>query len=239
MPDRAGHQRYGNQMSEVDTTLNTAVFDINETTLDLAPVRDAVDGLVSDEGGFRVWFQRLLQLSMTTTAVGRFVDFSTLARQALEAVADIGGRTIDDAQWATVADGFGRLQPYPDVADALTRLRDGGWTLVALTNSAGPAVNAQLAGAGIAGHFHHILSVDAVRRFKPSREPYHYAAAVTDRQPPNMVMVACHDWDLAGARAAGLSTAFVRRPGMSYAPTFEAPDLHVADFTELVDQLLA
>ena len=215
-----------------------AVFDINETTLDLAPVRAAMDELVGTEGGFRVWFQRLLQLSMTTTAMARFVDFSTLARHAAEATAAIGDRTVDDADWQTVLAAFGQLQAYPDVADGLNRLREGGWKTVALTNSAGPAVNAQLTGAGVAPLFDHILSVDSVEVYKPASAPYLYAAAVADAEPSNMWMVACHDWDLAGARSAGLSTAFVRRPGMSYAPTFADPELTVVDFDELADRLL-
>ena len=47
-----------------------AIFDMNETTLDLGAVRELVDELLSTGGGFQVWFQRLLQLSMATTAVG-------------------------------------------------------------------------------------------------------------------------------------------------------------------------
>jgi 2-haloacid dehalogenase len=215
-----------------------AVFDINETTLDLAPVRAAMDELVGAEGGFRVWFQRLLQLSMTTTAVARFVDFSTLARHAAEATAATGDKTISDAEWETVVAAFGQLEAYPDVADGLARLREGGWKTVALTNSAGPAVNAQLTGAGVAPLFDHILSVDSVEVYKPASAPYLYAAAVADGEPSNMWMVACHDWDLAGARSAGLSTVFIRRPGMSYAPTFPEPELNVADFGELAEALL-
>lgn len=232
--------RYGTNMTTElsGDAVPVAVFDINETTLDLSPVRAAVDELVGAEGGFRVWFQRLLQLSMTTTALARFVDFSTLARHAAEATAATGERSIDDADWETVLAAFGKLEAYPDVADGLSRLRDGGWKTVALTNSAGPAVNAQLTGAGIAPLFDHVLSVDSVETYKPASAPYLYAAAVADAEPSNMWMVACHDWDLAGARAAGLSTAFVQRAGMSYAPTFPDPELEVADFAELAERLL-
>ncbi|MEM7276125.1 MAG: hypothetical protein AAF547_23830, partial [Actinomycetota bacterium] len=57
-----------------------AVFDMNETTLDLGPVAAVVDRLLSEGGaGFTVWFQKLLQLSMTTGAVGEHVEFGTLA----------------------------------------------------------------------------------------------------------------------------------------------------------------
>ncbi len=223
-----------------------AVFDINETTLDLAPVRAVIDDLVPDQGGARAWFARLLQLSMTVTATGSYTDFSALARQALVAVAATGDRSataidepIDDAAWSRVAAAMAALDPHPDVAPALDRLRAGGWRLVALTNSAPATVTAQLERAGLAPRFDHILSVDAVRRFKPAAEPYRHAAETVGAEPEDLWMVASHDWDLAGARAVGLSTAFVDRPGQSWAPTFPPPDLTVVDFGQLADGLLA
>jgi len=215
-----------------------AVFDVNETTLDLAPVREAVDHLVGDEGGFVVWFQKLLQLSMTATATGNYRDFSSLASDALHAIAATGARVLADDAMSELGAAFGRLQPYPDVADGLERLKAGGWTTIALTNSAPAAVESQLASAGLAPLFKHILSVDAVQAYKPAAAPYRYAAEVAGKEPSQLLMVACHDWDLAGARAAGLDTAYVQRPGMSYANTYPAPDISVSDFGELADKLL-
>ena len=51
-------------------------------------------------------------------------------------------------------------------------------------------------------------------------------------------MVACHDWDLAGARAAGMTTAFIRRPGMSYAENYERPNMSVNNFVDLAISLV-
>lgn len=220
-----------------------AIFDINETTLDLSPVTSVIDDLVPDEGGGRAWFARLLQQSMALTATGAYTDFSTLARQALVAVAATGGpdraATIDDGAWDRVASAMGALGPHPDVAPALDRLRDGGWRLIALTNSAPATVAAQLGGAGLTPRFEHLLSVDAVRRFKPAPEPYRLAAETVGVDPSELWMVASHDWDLLGAKAVGLSTAFVARRGQSWSPAFPAPDLVVDDFGQLADRLLA
>ncbi len=215
-----------------------AVFDMNETTLDLAPVRAIVDELLEPEGGFRVWFGRMLQLSMATTATGTYVDFGTMARSALEAVAASGGRTLPDNAWERVGPAIVSVPPYPDVRPGLERLGHAGFTLVSLTNSAPAAVEAQLSNAGLTELFDHILSVDAVEAFKPAEAPYRHAAEVVGAETEAMWMVACHDWDLAGARAAGMKTAFVTRPAMSYASVYEPADLVVADFVELADALI-
>ncbi|MEM7340867.1 MAG: haloacid dehalogenase type II [Actinomycetota bacterium] len=227
-----------------------AVFDMNETSLDLAPVRVEVNEIVGAEGGFTVWFQRLLQLSMTVTATNAYQPFPALARFALEAVAATGGRTIDDATWSRVATAMGSLSAYPDVVGGLERLREGGWTLVALTNSAPGLLARQLDSSGLAPLFEHQISVEAVRRFKPAAAPYRHAAEVTGFDPEVLGgnrrgdggvpwMVACHDWDLAGANAAGYATAYVARPGMSYASAYPQPDVWVDDFEALASALLA
>lgn len=214
------------------------VFDMNETTLDLAPVRDAVESVAGEAGGFTVWFQKLLQLSMTVTATNmEFIGFGTLARHALDAVFDAEGSAEAGDEWAAVASAFGQLAPYPDVIAGLERLRASGHSTMALTNSEQASVEWQCETAGLTNLFDHIVSVGAVSTYKPAAAPYEHAAEVAGVDPGEMWMVACHDWDLAGARAVGLRTAFIARPGMSYAPTYPAPDLFVADFGELADQL--
>ncbi len=214
------------------------VFDINETTLDLAPVRSAVEGLVGPEGGFVVWFQKLLQLSMATTATGSYLDFSQLAASALNAVAATSGRSLPQNAMGEIGAAFNELRAYPDVVEGLTTLRDAGWTTIALTNSAPAAVTSQLEQAGLTPLFHDIVSVEVVRTYKPAAAPYRHVAGLLDKQPEQLWMVACHDWDLAGARAVGYNTAFIQRPGMSYASCYEPADISVSDFVALSRQLM-
>jgi len=219
---------------------NVAVFDMNETTLDLAPVRKLVDNLLPQAGGFTVWFQRLLQISMATTATGvDFQDFGTLARHAFESTAATAGDTPAADAFGDVAAAIGAIAPYPEVVDGLGRLRAGGWKLVALTNSGQAMVDGQVERSGIAALFDHVLSVESVSTYKPSAVPYEHAIATVGCEPRDAWMVACHDWDLAGARAVGMRTVFVERAGMSYAGVWPAPDHSVADFTALADALLS
>ena len=215
-----------------------AVFDINETTLDLAPVRAVLDDLLGHVGGFTVWFQKLLQLSMTATATDNYADFSTLARSAFGAVAATSDQDIAADGWDRVAVAMGSLDPYSDVVPGLNLLREHGWTIMALTNSAPASVEAQLKWAGLWTLFDQVLSVDTVGAYKPAAAPYLFAADKAGVEVSEILMVACHDWDLAGARAAGMMTAFIRRPGMSYAENYERPDMSVSNFVDLAISLV-
>ena len=109
--------------------------------------------------------------------------------------------------------------------------------LVALTNSSDAGVAEQLSNAGIGNFFERHLSVESLRRFKPAQSVYHWAASEFQQEPNNTMLVAAHGWDVAGAKWAGLQTAFVERPGQHLFPLGPEPDLHVADFAALVTAL--
>lgn len=214
-----------------------AIFDINETTLDLDPVRRVIDQQLGRPGAFSAWFGRLLQTSMAVTATGGYRPFGELAALSLESIAVTEGVDVAPDAWSHAAAAMATLPAHGDVAEGLDLLRAQGWRLIALTNSAQAAVDAQLASAGIHDRFEVVLSVEAVEAFKPSAAPYRHALATAGVSPDDAVMVACHDWDLAGARAVGMSTAFVARAGMPFSAAYPPADFVGADFVELAGLL--
>jgi Predicted hydrolase (HAD superfamily) len=89
-----------------------------------------------------------------------------------------------------------------------------------------------------------VLSAEIFGHFKPDPEVYLGAARMLDVAPAELLMVAAHPSDLAGAARAGLRTAYVPRP-LEYGPARELRDPpgdrvfdHVArDFHALASQL--
>ena len=57
--------------------------------------------------------------------------------------------------------------------------------------------------------------------------------------PSDAVLIAAHDWDVAGAAAAGLSTAFVAREGRVPLSSADAPAFVGADLDEIASRLVA
>lgn len=51
-------------------------------------------------------------------------------------------------------------------------------------------------------------------------------------------MIAAHGWDIAGAHAAGLRTAFISRPGQRKLPGGPAADTSAPDLDALATQLI-
>ena len=87
-----------------------------------------------------------------------------------------------------------------------------------------------------------VLSAELAGDYKPQPVVYLRAAALLGLEPPQVLMVAAHDHDLLGARAAGFATAFVPRPqewgpdAAAETPT-ERHDTEAGDFEALAEAL--
>ena len=205
------------------------VFDVNETLLDLAPVRAWFRQRFGDHPDARTWFSELLRLSFVSSVTDLYVPFTDLAVSALETVTAMSGATIASDDIAEIKGLFVRLPPHPDVVEGLALLVESGFTLAALTNSPLSTARVQLGNAELSRFFEAIMSVEMVNRFKPHRSVYLAAAHHLDVSVSDIVMVAAHDWDIAGAMAAGLDSVFIARPGQFYSPAFPPPTLSSPD----------
>jgi 2-haloacid dehalogenase len=208
-------------------------FDVNETLLDLSALDPMFAAAFGRANVRPSWFLTMQGLWMAGTLTDRFVPFDKVADAALEVTAAREGMTLPRDVRSAIVNGLQALPAYPEVEPALVALRDAGVRLAALTNSTDRMARAQLKFAGLFPLFEQVLSVEAVKRYKPAPEPYLYAARRLHVKPPGMYMVAAHAWDTGGAAAAGLKTIFVKRPGKILTPGAPKPDLQVSDLAEL------
>lgn len=215
----------------------TLVLDVQETLLDVGTLDPFVTDVVGTAGddARRAWFDRMLRSSFTMTAAGGYASFSVLAGAALRDLAAEQGRDVSDAQLTRLAAEMRQLPAHPDVAPALRRLRQDGHRIVTLTNSVLEVAHAQLEFSGLADLVDEVYSADEVRRHKPAVEPYRMV--LEREQVSGAVLVAAHDWDVAGAAAAGLETAFIAREGRRPFSAVEAPTYVVDDLSALPDLL--
>jgi 2-haloacid dehalogenase len=213
------------------------VFDVNETLLDLAVLRDPFARAFGDAAPMGEWFSRLLHGSLVATLTDTYEDFASIAGNALDAVASRRGRSLSPWDRDAILGTMRRLPAHPEVPDALSRLRSAGFPLATLTNSSPELVRAQLEHAGILDLFDHVLSVEEVRRYKPAPEPYHMAAERLGSSPSEIRMVAAHDWDVWGAMRAGCVAAYVARTDIPFV-IGQPPDVVGADLSAVADSII-
>ena len=172
-----------------------------------------LNGTLLDPGPRKDVIQAGVRLAMIHQLGGEFRPLAELIRAA--------GGEVPDA-----------MPPFADVAAGLDRLAgDGGHRLAVLTNSAQKTGDRHLRQAGLRDRFERVIGVDEIEAYKPDRRAYAYALEKLGAEPQDAWLVAAHDWDIIGAHAAGLHTAFVDRGGP--APATVTPDATVAGLDEL------
>lgn len=217
------------------------IFDVNETLLDLEAMRNSVGEVLGGrEDLLPYWFSTMLHYSLVDTLNSDYRDFADVGAGALMMVAERENiaLTFEEAK-AAITGPITSLPAHPDVEQGLQAIQKEGYRIVSLTNSSNAGVAKQFENAGLTQYFEKRLSVEDVRAFKPAPVTYIWALRELGVKPEEALMVAAHAWDVAGAKAQGLQTAFITRPGAYLYPNVERPDYVVKDVQALSKILAA
>ena len=170
-----------------------------------------------------IWRTKQLEYAWTLTLAGRYVDFWTLTERALD-YAFARFPSVDKALKPGLLEAYLALDAFPDARALLRVLKARGHATAILSNGTPKMVAAAAAAADVAGDLDAILSVDAVRVYKPRREVYALVTEHFKLAPGDVVFVSSNRWDIMGAAAFGFRTAWINRARMpeEYAP---APDV--------------
>lgn len=212
-------------------------FDVNETLLSLAPIRDRLERVFGSDPPTGEWFARLLHGSLIANALDQYRSFGDIGAEALINLAARRGLKMRAEDALEVVALMSELPPHPDVLDGVARLHAIGFQMIALTNGSTDVANSQVKNAGLDDFLTRVISVDEVGRFKPDALVYEHAADVMGVGISDTILVASHDWDCAGAMAAGAQAVFINRPGATWGLPSPPPRYHVPDIGRLADAL--
>lgn len=201
--------------------VRAVLFDVFGTVVDwrsgiAAAVRDfsARHGLRLDPEAFAdAWRGRYVP-SMARVRSGErdFVSLDVLHRENLdEALAEVGVNPSDfpTADLDALAGAWHVLPPWPDSVAGIAQLKRG-YIVGPLSNGNTSLLLDMAKAAGLPWDL--ILGSDVTRAYKPDAAAYRRPAGYLGLDPSQIMLAAAHNSDLAGARAAGLATAFIARP---------------------------
>ena len=198
-------------------------FDLFGTLLPLGPLDAECDRLAPGRGGEIAarWRARQIEAAWLRTMMDRWADFDAITRDALVATLQELEIPAEGKVVAHVAGSFTRLPIDMAAPTAIRLLRDGGLSIGILTNASQATVDGVVAHLEIA--FDHVLSVDAVRRFKPDPAVYELALRATGLPAERIGFVTANAWDAAGAGAFGFRVAWLARAAGAVLPAVDAP----------------
>jgi 2-haloacid dehalogenase len=127
-----------------------------------------------------------------------------------------------------------KLRPFPEVPEALARLR-ARYKLVVLSN--GDPDMLETAKRYHQIPFDRVISVAVANSFKPHVATYTKAAEICGVRMAEVLFVANHAFDCIGAKAAGMRTAFIDRHNRPFGITPHQPDFVVPTMKDLADAI--
>lgn len=213
-------------------------FDIVGTVFPLAPLRPSIQALGLPAGALEGWFAAGLRDAFALSAAGDFKPFATVLESALDEVLVQHGVVPAASARTTLMEHFKHLPARPDAREAFEIAVRAGKPIIALSNGSSATTRSLLKNAGLDKLVAHVVSVDDVRLFKPRREIYDRAVRIAKVKRHRLALVAVHSWDINGAKAAGLTTAYVSadRP---FSSVMRTPDVEAPSLSDAVRKLTA
>ena len=212
------------------------VFDAYGTLFDVHSVVEVGREITADPMTLSVvWRQKQLEYTWLRSLMGRYEDFWIVTEAALRHAIRRLALTASEAQIRRLMDAYLSLACFPEVASALTRLHPRPRAI--LSNGSPRMLQAAVASSGLAGHLQHVLSVDAVKIYKPAPSVYALAPRALGLPASDLLFVSSNAWDVAGAKAFGYNVAWCNR-GQAPAEELGLPaDVVISRLDELPDEL--
>ena len=106
---------------------------------------------------------------------------------------------------------YRHLSAFPENKDVLQALRARGVVTGILSNGDPEMLGIAVRSAGLEGLLDHVISVDAVRKYKTHPDAYALGEQATGLRANQIAFVSCNSWDALAATWYGFQTLWVNR----------------------------
>jgi len=194
------------------TDIEMCVFDAYGTLFDLhsavarhrAAVGPKADALSE------MWRSKQIQYTWLRNSMGDYAPFWQVTGEALDHCLAAQGIT-DPSVREKLLSAYRTLDPYPEAAATLDRLRRAGVRCAILSNGNPEMLDPMVKASGLADRFEAVLSVDAVKVFKVDPRTYSMVEARCGVKPAKVCFLSSNCWDAHGAARFGFNVVWVNR----------------------------
>lgn len=230
--------------SELKDRIKVVMFDQYGTVVDMQGDLTAVvtpylrdKGWKGNPGSFVTWWRRThFENSMIDALLHKkHTPYREIGHRAVSYTLARANIAHTEEEVRYLVGCIEKLKPFPDVPEALARLRTIYKTVV-LSNGDPDMLENAKRHHGIP--FDKVISVATANSFKPHVATYTKAAEIMKVRMDEVLFVANHAFDCIGAKAAGMYTAFIDRRNRPFGGTPHQPDIRVKDMKSLADLMV-
>ena len=196
-------------------TVKAIIFDAYGTLFDVYSISALAHRLFPGKGNAlaELWRDKQIQYSQLRTLCSTYKPFWEITQDALVFACRKLGLELDLEAQNTMMGQYAKLQAFPENLAALRQLKDAGMKMAILSNGNPEMLAAAVQNAGMEGLFSHVLSADAVRKFKTAPEAYQLGTDMLGMAARDILFVSSNGWDALGATWYGFTTLWVNRAG--------------------------
>jgi 2-haloacid dehalogenase len=217
-------------------TIQAIAFDAYGTLFDVYSIGVQAEKLFPGRGAAlaELWRDKQIEYTRLRTMCSMYKPFWEVTQDALVfACRKLRLDLTLDAQNSLMGQ-YAKLQAFPENLDVLRRLDEMGVKLAILSNGNPQMLDAAVEAAGMRGLFSHILSVDAVKKFKTAPEAYQLGPDVFGVSAKNILFVSSNCWDACAATWFGYTTFWVNRAKAPLEELGVTPDATGTDMKALL-----
>lgn len=214
--------------------VRACVFDAYGTLFDVhsavgkhrARLGDAADRVSA------TWRTKQLEYTWLRSLMRRHADFWQITQDALDFALESEG-IVDAGLRGDLVEAYLQLDAYPEVPEALGRLKAAGLQVAILSNGSPDMLKAAVANSGLETLMDEVLSVEEVGIFKPVPRVYRLAVDRLSVAPGEILFHSANAWDAYGASSSGLRAAWINRFGQRPERLPGAPDVELKSLADL------
>ncbi len=208
------------------------VFDAYGTLFDVHSIVDVGREITADPQALSAtWRQKQLEYTWLRALMGRYEDFWAVTEAALRYAIRRLALTASEAQIRRLMDAYLSLACFPEVKTALEALAPRPRAI--LSNGSPRMLGAAVDSSGLGPHLDHVLSVDAVKTYKPSPQVYALGPQALGIAAEELLFVSSNAWDVAGAKAFGYRVAWCNRTRAPEEELGIRPDVTISRLDQL------
>jgi len=197
------------------------LFDAYGTLFDVYSVALAAEQLFPGQGSALsvLWRDKQIEYTRLVTGSGEgehYQPFWQLTRAALRYACRRLGLDLTAAAEDRLMNEYRHLSAFPEDREVLQALQARGITTGILSNGDPEMLGIAVRSAGLDGLLDHVLSVDAVRKYKTHPAAYGLGPAATGLAARQILFVSSNSWDALAATWYGFRTLWVNRAGLPF-----------------------
>jgi 2-haloacid dehalogenase len=219
-----------------DMALSWVLFNLTGTLVDPSVLAQPLGDSAADEELVLNALDDTIAMAMVDALTGGSTPFNEMMEAAMRRRLRLAGTDEDRA--ASALELVSTMPAYLEAPGALESLRARGLKLGVLSQSSAESADAVLRFAGLRDRLELVLSAQDAGAYKPDPRPYRMALEQTGSSGSEVCFVSTHWWDVAGAKRAGLRTAWVARRERLLLDTVPAPDYTGRDLAEVAEAIV-